>query len=370
MHKSPSYSVARQDQFASSVSRSSVALSARLLVLMGVLLSAPALAQSPAKLDECRRIQNNAERLSCYDRLPGTAPAPTGADLAIKKPEPPVDVQDVPDARMDSAGPLSQRWETERTSKQGTWTFRPHKPTYFLIGRYTDKVNYRPYDTYFSAVNDPRIGLNDTESKFQLSFKLKAAEDLFERGIDLWFGYTQQNQWQVYNKNISAPFRETNYEPEAFVTIPTVYSVAGLRGRFVNLGFVHQSNGQSNILSRSWNRIYAQAGFDYGDNFALTLKPWYRLPEKAKDDDNPHITKYLGNFEAVASYRLNTHMLSLLGRSSFEMKKGFAQFDWSFPLQGKLKGYLQLTTGYGESLIDYNHQQNTVGLGILLVDWM
>jgi phospholipase A1 len=107
-----------------------------------------------------------------------------------------------------------------------------------LLGRYTDKVNYQPYETYFRAVNDPNIGLDNTESKFQLSFKLKAAEDLFGRGIDLWFGYTQQNYWQVYNKNISAPFRETNYEPEAFVTIPTDYSLLGLKGRFVNLGFI------------------------------------------------------------------------------------------------------------------------------------
>ena len=264
----------------------------------------------------------------------------------------------------------SQHWEIDPESKRGLWSFQPHKPNYFLIGRYTDKVNQRPYDVYFNAVNDPNIGLDNTEAKFQLSLKLKAAEDLFGRGVDLWLGYTQQNHWQVYNKDISAPFRETNYEPEAFVSIPTDYSLLGLRGRFVNLGVVHQSNGQSNVLSRSWNRLYAQAGFEYGDNFSLTIKPWYRLPEDADDDDNPHITDYLGNFEAVASYRLNKHTLSVLARSTSDLNRGFAQFDWSFPLQGKLKGYVQFTTGYGESLIDYNHHQNTIGIGVLLSDWL
>lgn len=339
-------------------------------VLALALICTPTLADSQDKLAVCRDIQNNEERLRCYDKLANTQPTNLAANPSLKiatsmgtEPE---------GSPKSNAQPslLSQHWETDPESKRGTWNFRPHKPNYLLIGRYTDKVNYQPYETYFRAVNDPNIGLDNIESKFQLSFKLKAAEDLLGRGIDLWLGYTQQNQWQVYNKSISAPFRETNYEPEAFVSIPTDYQILGLRGRFVNVGFVHQSNGQSNILSRSWNRVYAQAGFEYGNNFGLTLKPWYRLPEKAGDDDNPNITDYMGNFEAVASYRLNKHTLSLLARSTYDLKRGFAQFDWSFPLQDKLKGYVQFTTGYGESLIDYNHQQNTFGIGILLSDWM
>ena len=340
------------------------------LTLLGTLITAPVLANNLDHLAACRDIQNDRDRLHCYDNLAGTPESSTPAPAAA--------IATVPSTRANAdsthAGiqpsALSQHWEIDPESKRGLWSFQPHKPNYFLIGRYTDKVNQRPYDVYFNAVNDPNIGLDNTEAKFQLSLKLKAAEDLFGRGVDLWLGYTQQNHWQVYNKDISAPFRETNYEPEAFVSIPTDYSLLGLRGRFVNLGVVHQSNGQSNVLSRSWNRLYAQAGFEYGDNFSLTIKPWYRLPEDADDDDNPHITDYLGNFEAVASYRLNKHTLSVLARSTSDLNRGFAQFDWSFPLQGKLKGYVQFTTGYGESLIDYNHHQNTIGIGVLLSDWL
>ena len=43
---------------------------------------------------------------------------------------------------------------------------------------------------------------------------------------------------------------------------------------------------------------------------------------------------------------------------------------WSFPIQGRLKGYVKITTGYGEILIDYNWRQNTIGAGFLLVDWL
>ena len=265
---------------------------------------------------------------------------------------------------------MSDRWELDPASKKGVWSFRAHKPNYFLVGRYTDSVNMAPYDAYFDAVNDPSLAIDETESKFQLSFKLKALEDAFGTDADLWLGYTQQNHWQVYNDDISSPFRETNYEPEVFATIPTRYEILGLTGRFINLGFVHQSNGQSYILSRSWNRIYAQFGFEHGDKFNLLFKPWYRLDEDAEDDDNPDITDYMGDFEVVASYKLGRHTLSALARSGFDFERGFLQLDWSFPLYRNLKGYVQATTGYGESLIDYDHKQNTIGAGFLLTDWM
>lgn len=338
-------------------------------VVMAVLQPAAAVASLERELDACAALGEDGARLACYDGLrkrPGRAAAPTSESVAISPQLP-------RSAGAGSGAPasaMSSHWELDAESKKGLWAFRAHKPNYFLLGRYTSAVNRRPYDAYFNAVKDPDIGLDDTESKFQLSFKLKAMEDLFGTGADLWLAYTQQNHWQVYNKRISAPFRETNYEPELFATLPVHYRLLGLSGRFVSLGLVHQSNGESYVLSRSWNRVYAQFGFEYGDNFNLMLKPWYRLPEKAADDDNPRITDYVGDFEAVASYRMGRHTVSALGRSTFGLERGFLQLDLSYPLHARLKGYLQVTTGYGESLIDYQHRQNTIGLGVMLTDWM
>ena len=319
-------------------------------------------------LSTCAEIQDDHGRLTCFDALTRKPKNTTQAATAVISTAGSNPATEKTKLVMSTS--LSNRWELEAESKRGTWSFRAHKPNYFLLGRYTDRVNYQPYEKYFTATNDPSIGLDDVEAKFQLSFKVKAAENLFNKNNDLWVGYTQQNHWQLYNSGISAPFRETNYEPEMFVSIPTHYDALGLKGRFINLGLVHQSNGQSNLLSRSWNRVYAQFGFEYQDKFNLTFKPWYRIPEKSESDDNPNITDYLGDFETVASYRLGKNTFSALGRSTFNFERGFLQLDWTYPLQENLKAYVQFTTGYGESLIDYKHHQNTLGIGIMLTDWM
>ena len=48
---------------------------------------------------------------------------------------------------------------------------------------------------------------------------------------------------------------------------------------------------------------------------------------------------------------------------------GAAQLTWSFPMGGNFRGYLELFKGYGESMIDYNHNATYLGLGVSLLDW-
>jgi phospholipase A1 len=197
------------------------------------------------------------------------------------------------------------------------------------------------------------------------------AEGLFNKHADLWLGYTVTSFWQAYNSTISAPFRETNYEPEAMLVFRTDYDIAGLRGRFITLGAVHESNGRGATLSRSWNRVYAQFGFERGD-FSLLIKPWYRIPESASSDNNPDIQDYLGRGDVVATYTRNGNTYSLLLRNNLKRaaNRGAVRVDWSFPLYGRLQGYVQYFNGYGESLIDYNHKQQSLGIGLSLAAWL
>lgn len=189
--------------------------------------------------------------------------------------------------------------------------------------------------------------------------------------LDLWFGYTITSFWQAYNGTISSPFRETNYEPEAMLVLRTNYELAGFRGRFINLGMAHQSNGRGETLSRSWNRVYAQFGFER-DNLAVMIRPWVRIPERNRSDDNPDIEDYLGHGDVLAVYRKGRNAYSLLLRNNLKSSdnRGALKLNWSFPLYGRLKGYVQYFNGYGESLVDYNHKQQSLGFGVSLTEGM
>jgi len=311
----------------------------------------------------CASIENEGERLACYDRLVdrGVQPAPDDEEEAPAA---------QPGQVRTPVSPLAERWELDREAKRGRFAFRNHRQSYFLPWRHSGAANDFPQSPSHPTPGNA-LGLSDSEVKFQISFKLKAWEDIGHTGADLWFGYTQQSHWQIYNAANSRPFRETNYEPEAMLVIPTDRRFLGLRWRFFNLAVNHQSNGQSDPLSRSWNRVYAQFGFERG-GFALLVRPWWRIKERVGADDNPDITHYMGAGDVVAIYQRGEHMFSLLLRDNFDRhdNRGAAQLDWSFRFTGNLKGYVQLFSGYGESLIDYNYRQNVFGIGVLINNWM
>jgi phospholipase A1/A2 len=357
-----------------------------LLALLFSQIAAGASAGDDEPLQRCAAIEDALARLVCYDTLAGRIRAdqhanqPEAAEPARGQPEHArlpdgVLPQPLAEAIQEGAlGPrltfLSRHWELDPAAKQGTFLLRPHKQNYLLPVRYSSSPNDQPVSPTHGP--PPAVGLDNIEAKFQLSLKTKVAERLFQGHADLWLAYTQQSSWQVYNPSISRPLRETDYEPEAMLVFPVDYDVLGLRGRLVNIGLVHQSNGRVNPLSRSWNRVYGQLGFERG-KLALLARAWYRIPESASNDDNPDIEHYLGYGDLLAVYKWNArNTVSLLVRNNLQTgnnRSGF-QLDWSFPLYGRLKGYVQLFSGYGESLIDYNWRQTTFGVGVLLTDWM
>jgi phospholipase A1 len=336
----------------------------------------------------CTSIDDATLRLACYDRAAGRI-APTSApDASPPKGSPPATptstLASSPGApaaapadygkfTQQAATPngettLSKVWELDAADKHAPFRLLTYKTNYLLPARYSSSPNTMPRSPNPNNTVTTPMDLDSTEAKFQLSVRLKAADNLFGDNGALWFGYTQQSNWQVYNAAQSRPFRETNYEPEAILSFRTDADVLGWRWRLLNFGFVHQSNGRSDPLSRSWNRVYAQFGLERGD-FTFLVQPWYRLPESASSDDNPDIRDYMGSGELRLIYANAGHALSAQARYSFSGNAGGLKLEWAFPLIDQLKGYLQITSGYGESLIDYNHKQNTIGLGLLLLPW-
>ncbi|WP_448873358.1 phospholipase A [Desulfobulbus propionicus] len=268
-------------------------------------------------------------------------------------------------------GAVEQRLEAEKKNVLRPFTIMPHRPNYILPVAY----NSHGYDASYHQVanNDPEYTFDSTEAQFQVSIKTPLVVGLFGDSTDIYAAYTNHSFWQVYNNDISAPFRETNHEPEMWIQFKPEWELFGIVNTSNSLGINHQSNGQSSVLSRSWNRLFGTIVLEYGD-LGLIFTPWYRIPESEGDDDNPDITRYMGHYEMGASYRCDDHTFTLTSRNVFESNyhRGSVQFGWSFPLGDWpfLRGYLQYYNGYGESLIDYDHYVNRVALGLSLTDWL
>ena len=281
---------------------------------------------------------------------------------------------DDPVAALANAGRgslLDRRWELAKDSKFGVYNLRAYKPIYALPFFYGSNANRHPYSPNPENTVEEWHHLERIEGKFQLSFKTKIAEDLFGDNGDLWGAYTQTSRWQMYNGDESRPFRETNYEPELMLAFRNRYRLGGWNGRMAAIGINHQSNGQGDPQSRSWNRIVGTIGLDR-ENWALVIRPWWRIPEGRHEDNNPDIEDYVGRADAMLVWRTAQHEISTLARHSLrggERSRGALQLDWGFPLDGPLRGHVQFFHGYGESLIDYNHQATYIGLGISLTEW-
>ena len=345
----------------------------------------PAAQPLPAGIEACAQIRLDAERLACYDkfaapRVKGSLEAPVvEGGMNTKTAVPPDSAASAAvanasrrNATLDDKGQfLDQYWELGQDRKRGTFNFDGYRPNYFFPVHYTSRTNQHPNSPapdHAGTLPDYR----DVEAKLQISLRTKVLEDFGLPGGDVWFGYTEQSLWQLYSGGISRPFRSTDHEPEAFYIVPTPVDLPlGFKLKMVGLGIAHQSNGQSDPFSRSWNRWYALGGIENGD-FALTARYNTRIHESDGQDDNPDLTSYRGKTELLGLWTPGLYTLSALWKTNFT-SRGSVQLDATMPVSRKdpkgLRWYLQAFTGYGETLIDYNFRQTSVSAGVSLLGW-
>lgn len=312
-------------------------------------------------MDDSRNLTTRVTRVALALVVLG-AILTAGLSAASRGPGQTADAGDVKEKKLSY---FTRLWELDKGARKGKRGVTYHRSNYALALSYNSSPNLAPLQEA-----DPTKTLTKPEVTFQLSFKAKLWEDFLGREMDLWLGYTQRSFWQLYNFDDSSPFRETNYEPEVLLNFRTRFSFLGLQIPFVTVGLNHQSNGQSEPLSRSWNRIVAHLGLERGE-FSLLLSGWFRIPESAVDNDNPRIDRYIGYGEVRAFYFLKKHRLGVMLRNNlnFVTNRGALQIEWSFPLLAQFSGYVQYYIGYGESLLDYNHRVNRIGIGFILSDW-
>lgn len=349
--------------------------------------------------------QDPAARLACFDRwatqqmsgsLPPTAAAqttvpalartPIAADpsLPVKASLPPhriIALDTTAGCRDGQYSELSRLWELEKGTDCGTFGMRGYRPiSLSLIA--SSSVNRQPSSDAPDHTAPGITPYRRTETRIQLSVRTKIAQGLLtgghsSRNDSLWFGYTQQSYWQLFNPGLSRPFRTTDHEPEVMYVYPANTQLpAGWRLRYSGVGLAHQSNGQSLPLSRSWNRVYLMGGLEKGNNFNLRARVWRRLPEGNAHDDNPGISNYIGRAEVAGTWHFQTHQtLGATVRTPLNSThRGSVRVEWMRPLGSRddavgLRLHTQLFSGYGDSLIDYNRRRTVLSVGLSLVDF-
>ena len=258
---------------------------------------------------------------------------------------------------------LSKIWELDREDQRGTFKLVEYLPMYVMPFRFTDKPTEQPISLNPDRPIPEWRDYQHIETKFQVSLKAKIMQDAFGKG-DVWVAFTQQSYWQMYNGELSRPFRELNYEPELIFTYPLNFSAGNLKMKMIGLSVNHQSNGKEAAHSHSWNRFILMGVFQWNE-VLITARLWKRFTEKSREDDNPDIENYIGRAELSAAYpfRKNIFMLKVRNNLNFNHNRGHIELNWVYPLSRDLRILLQASHGYGDSLIDYNYKQTIVGVG-------
>ena len=213
------------------------------------------------------------------------------------------------------------------------------------------------------------------DARFQISFKYRPFDpearvaQFIPFASNLYFAYTQTSIWDLGAH--SSPFKDTSYRPSVYYK--WTGSGRGMVPDVWKAGFEHESNGRDNKDSRSINMAFIQPlwNVDFAHGRRLTLMP--KIYQYLEKTDNSEIQRYRGYVDWQARFgREDGAILTGLYRQG---TGGYAsgQFDLSYPISDKIFGrtgtfiHLQLLSGYGETLIDYNRSHDAqlrIGLSL------
>jgi len=266
---------------------------------------------------------------------------------------------------------LDRKWRLESNDNWLISDLEAHHQNYIMTSVSTNPNNFPFSPTHVTTENR---NLQHQDVKFQISLKTQLMHEIpvirslpWVISSRLWVAYTQNSYWQIYNSEESRPFRESNFAPEIILSLGLNDQVNRLMPSMANLGLIHESNGRDNPTSRSWNRIYLETAWQFNQSYTLIARPWYRIPE-IDGDDNPDIEKFLGYGDITLrwdDYKKKKAISLLLRNNLRSDNKGYAKLSMYYePFEVEhIKLYMSLSSGYGESLLDYNHSQTILGFG-------
>jgi len=197
-----------------------------------------------------------------------------------------------------------------------------------------------------------------------------------DKSISFDLGYRQKSFWNLYDSEVSRPMYENNYSPSFYFTFKSSFNMLPYSVLF---GYVHESNGEKDFISRGWERAYT--GFCLGrletNMIAGQLDFWYPFGL----EDNEDIYKYCGigqlSFYFQPLFLLKKDFSSLGLSAIWKMaSKNLKNIELSLLLSPfqffenrfvKLFAptfYAQLYVGKGENLIDYDKRHVSVRIGL------
>lgn len=220
----------------------------------------------------------------------------------------------------------------------------------------------------FSYYNNNYIIGGDDDLKLQFSFKYRLA-----KSWNIYFAYTQLMFWKIYDE--SKPFAGINYNPEVFYRL-----FEGWRDSFFNLdmGYIHTSNGEDDIKSRSLDRIFLRHSFGAKierNYVGIQLMAHYIYNE---DDTNKDIIDHLGYYSLgffvsdlvlIDDNHLDLEIRLSAGKKLYDFDQGSYQFGlvykfgWS---EINPSVYLQRFEGFSEHIGNYDKKRTEYRIGLLL----
>ena len=206
-----------------------------------------------------------------------------------------------------------------------------------------------------------------TDARFQLSFKYRPFDpkgsfaEFVPSLSNLYFAYTQTTLWDIGEK--SGPFRDTSYRPSLFYR--WIGDGRGIQANEWRLGAEHESNGQMGESSRSLNTVFVRPTWyvDFADGKRLSFYP--KIQYFLNKSENADIQRYRGFVDWQFRYgREDGLMFGELFRNG---TGGYYsnQLDVSYPISDRIFArtgafvHLQLLSGYGETLLDFNKKTDT-----------
>ena len=294
---------------------------------------------------------------ACHLPLPGSDALPPQGDIRHERPG----VHRLPLRGKGRGGPCQDPGHALPLPHQ----ISAYQPNYILPAYYT----FSPDNAVYGNTLPDNQSLNKLEVKFQLSFKVALASSGLAKSA--YVAYTQMSYWQLYRD--SAFFRETNYEPELLIAPDERWGlVFGWDFGYRVSPFVHQSNGRGGDTERSWDRTAGDVLFERldagGNGWAVDLRAWGVWRDPAYQRYNPDLARYLGYFRPSVTYKRDPWEFSAVAQNQFEsgFRRGSVELSASHSLGSNWNLYLQYFNGYGQSLIEYDHASNAVGLGFSL----